>query len=207
MSTDTSDDFPNHEGESLFGISPEFIEENRKIDLVRPSKRFAPFTKAERQKRRKEVYRLHFEMGIPGLKIADMMHVDKNTIYDDIRLLYKELARDDDPQFHDYYNKQTARLELQRARLFEYLNEAKDVETKIAVERLIAGIDFKLLSVAHKLEFDSFMFWDKVKNMFNQVAEEKKLDYRVITLFKLYKISEKSGRKLDDLMKQCGIKL
>src|SRR2546422_11258808 len=96
-------------------VSPEFIEENKTINLVKPSKKFSPFTRAERAKRRKEVYRLHFEKGLPALRIAEMMQVDKNTIYDDIRLLYRELSKENDGiEFSDFYNKQNTRLELQR---------------------------------------------------------------------------------------------
>ncbi|MGI0048744.1 MAG: hypothetical protein ACREAW_04315, partial [Nitrososphaera sp.] len=65
---------------SGFDIDPEFINESSKTNLVKPRKKFAPYTKAERLKRRKEVYRLHFELGVPAIRIADMMNVDKNTI-------------------------------------------------------------------------------------------------------------------------------
>lgn len=81
------------ESSAGFDVSPDFIEENKKINLVRPRKKFAPYTKAERLKRRKEVYRLHFELGIPAIRIADMMNVDKNTVNNDIQLLYRELGK------------------------------------------------------------------------------------------------------------------
>jgi hypothetical protein len=70
-------------------VSREFIEENRRLNLVKPRKKFVPYTKVERVRRRKEVYRLHFELGIHAVKIAEMMKVDKNTVNNDIQLLYR----------------------------------------------------------------------------------------------------------------------
>jgi hypothetical protein len=63
-------------------INQEFIEENKKINLnlVRHEQnhkqKFAPFTKSQRRKRRMEVYKLHFEHGVPATRIAELMKVD-----------------------------------------------------------------------------------------------------------------------------------
>ena len=72
-------------------IDQEFIEENKKLDLVRHRQKhkhkFAPFTRSQRRKRRMEVYRLHFKKGVPAIRIADMMNVDRNTINNDLKFL------------------------------------------------------------------------------------------------------------------------
>jgi polynucleotide 5'-kinase involved in rRNA processing len=94
--SDTSNFEPFH-----LQIDQEFIEENKKIDLVRHRQndkhKFAPFTRSQRRKRRMEVYRLHFEKGIPAIRIADMTNVDRNTINNDLKILYNKALNDYNP--------------------------------------------------------------------------------------------------------------
>jgi hypothetical protein len=144
-----------------FEINQEYIEENKKInlDLVRHRQdhknKFAPFTRSQRRKRRMEVYRLHFEKGMPAIRIAHLMKVDRNTINNDLRILYSKALNDYNPNdmsLDDILQKQLLRLETQRDRLGLYLSDVKDVNTKIAIERLIEDIDFKLIGVIEKIK-------------------------------------------------------
>lgn len=48
--------------------------------------KFAPFTRSQRRKRRAEVYKLHFEHGMPATRIAEMIKVDRNTINNDLKI-------------------------------------------------------------------------------------------------------------------------
>jgi hypothetical protein len=129
-----------------FEINQELIDENKKINLnlVRHRQdsrhKFAPFTKSQRRKRRIEVYKLHFEHGMPATRIAEMMNVDRNTINNDLKILYREALKDYDPDdlnLDNILQKQLLRLETQRDRLALYLTDAKDINDKIAIERLI----------------------------------------------------------------------
>jgi polynucleotide 5'-kinase involved in rRNA processing len=54
-------------------------EKNKKlnVNLVRHRHKFAPFTRVERKRRRFEVYKLHFEHGMPATKISELMKVDR----------------------------------------------------------------------------------------------------------------------------------
>lgn len=184
-----------------FDISPEFIEENRGMNLVKPRKKFAPYTKKERLKRRKEVYRLHFEQGLPAVRISEIMNVDKNTINNDIRLLYRELGKESsDIDFDDYFAKQIVRLETQRSRLMSYLEKTEEIEKKLAIERMVADIDFKITNALSKVEFNKERFWDAVYKQMNKTAEEKKLDWRFTTLFEAIKISSKNRKHIDKLL-------
>jgi hypothetical protein len=150
-----------------FEINQEFMEENKKINLnlVRHGQnhkqKFAPFTKSQRRKRRMEVYKLHFEHGMPATRIAQMMMVDRNTINNDLKILYREALTDyspDDMSLDDILQKQLLRLETQRDRLGLYLTDAKDINNKIAIERLIADIDFKLFAAIEKVNHNSSRF-------------------------------------------------
>jgi hypothetical protein len=194
-----------------FEINQEFIEENKKINLnlVRHGqnhkRKFAPFTKAQRRKRRMEVYKLHFEHGVPATRIAELMKVDRNTINNDLKILYHEALNDYSPEdmsLDDILQKQLLRLETQRDRLALYLTDAKDINDKIAIERLIADIDFKLIGAIEKIYHNESRFWDEILKGVNKVAEIKKLDLRYTSLFELHKISIDSRKSLNKLREE-----
>jgi hypothetical protein len=79
-----------------FEVNQNFIDENKKINLnlvkhrQNHKQKFAPYTRSQRRKRRMEVYKLHFEHGMPATRIAQLMKVDRNTINNDLKILYHE---------------------------------------------------------------------------------------------------------------------
>lgn len=185
-----------------FDIDPEFISENSRANLVKPRKKFAPYTKTERLKRRKEVYRLHFDLGVPAIRIADMMNVDKNTINNDIQLLYRELRKSQESiHFEDFYAQQMARIGSQRSRLMSYLEKTDTVEKKLAIERSIADIDFRAMAASFKISTGTLQFQDALIREVNEILEDKKLNYRFSSIYEFLKVSTK-GRKIIDAWKK-----
>jgi hypothetical protein len=181
------------------------VKENVKIDLVRPRQKFAPSTSTERKKRRMEVYKLHFEHGMPATKISDLMQVNRNTINNDLKFLYRQALNDYNPDnmtLDDILEKQLIRLETQRDRLGIYLSDAKDVTNKVTIERLIADIDFRVLTVVEKINHNTIQFADAIIKAVNKIAENKKLDARFTTLFELREISINSRLDLDKLKEE-----
>lgn len=171
-------------------------------NLVKPRHKFAPFTKAERKKRRLEVYKLHFEHGMPATKISELMKVDRNTINNDLKFLYRQALSDynlDDMSLDDILEKQLVRLEAQRDRLGVYLTDAKDVTNMVTIERLIADIDFRVLSAVEKINHNTVQFYDQIIKAVNTIAENKKLDVRFTSLFELREISIGSRVDLNKL--------
>lgn len=203
---------PTHNYEPFdFEISQEFIDDNKKINLnlVRHrqnnKQKFAPFTKSQRRKRRMEVYKLHFEHGVPATRIAELMKVDRNTINNDLKILYHDALNDYNPEdmsLDDILQKQLLRLETQRDRLGLYLSDTKNINDKIAIERLIADIDFKLIGAIEKLNHNIRRFWDEIIKEINRIAEDKKLDIRYTSLFELHKISVDSRKSLNKLREE-----
>ena len=205
----TNQDTAPNFGTIDFEIDREFIEENKRINLVRHSQnnkhKFAPFTRAQRRKRRMEVYRLHFEKGIPAIRIADMMNVDRNTINNDLKILYNKAINDYNPNemtFDDILQKQLVRLEMQRDRLGQYLYEAKDINSRLTIERLISDIDFRLIGVIERLNQNIVRFWDEVIKQINKSAENEKLKTRYTSPFELNRISIDSRKTLDKLKEE-----
>lgn len=170
---------PEQEQDQFSGldINPEFIEENKKVIMNsgRLKQKSRPRNKSEMAKRRKEVYRLHFENGLPAAAIADHMKVPKKIINNDILLLYRDLQNDSAKiEFSDFYDKQILRIELQRTRLMSYLEKEQDLERKLVIERQLADIDFRLLSMAAKVEYSLVSFWNEVSKKYNQIAMKRK---------------------------------
>lgn len=176
-------------------------EEDVKLDLVRPRQKFAPFTHAERKERRDEVYKLHFEHGIPATRIAKMINVDRNTINNDLKILYNRAIREynSDKSFDDIIEKQLLRLETQRDRLGLYLCDAKDINSKITIERLITDIDFKVIGVMERLNQNIVKHSNAVIEHVNKIAEKENLRTRFTSLFELYRISVDTRQDLDKL--------
>lgn len=171
-------------------------------NLVKPRQKFAPYTKAQRKMRRLEVYKLHFEHGMPATRISDMMKVDRNTINNDLKFLYRHALSDynlDDMSLEDIIEKQLVRLEAQRDRLGAYLTDAKDVTNKVTIERLIADIDFRVLTAVEKINHNTVQFYDQIIKAINNIAENKKLDVRFTSLFELHEISIDSRVDLNKL--------
>lgn len=196
MSNDASSDLePN--------VSLEFIEESQKLDLVRPRQKFAPWSKGQRRKRRQEVFRPHFEQGIPAIQIAELMKVNRNTINQDIQWLYTKMCQDiEGEDFNGYFAKQMVRLETQRSRVMSYLSETKELEVKLAIERQLADMDFRLASMVEKFKENTFAFWDNVAKKINELAESEGLEKGYTTLFELRKIPSAKRKMIDKVLEE-----
>jgi hypothetical protein len=142
---------------------------------------------------------------MPATRIAELMNVDRNTINNDLKLLYVEALKDYDPEdmsLDDILQKQLLRLETQRDRLCLYLCDAKDINNKIAIERLITDIDFKLIGAIEKVKHNAGRFRDEITKEVNRIAEHKKLNIRYTSDFELCEISTESRKSLDKLKEE-----
>lgn len=183
-------------------VPADFIEENKKIHLAKPS-HFAPYTKAQRRKRRAEVYRLHFEQNVPATRIAEMMKVDRNTVKNDLKILYHEAMKDYDPDalsLEGYLEKQLVRLEAQRDRLMTLYSSADSIKAKLAIESLIADIDFKLLQSVAKVQHGYYKFWDQVVEEVNKVAKEHGMNFGFTSIFEMKRVSVGLRKRMDKLV-------
>jgi len=130
------------------------------------------------------------------------MKVDRNKINNDLKFLYRKALSDynlDNMSLDDILEKQLVRLEAQRDRLGVYLTDAKEVDTKISIERLLADIDFRVLTTIEKINHNTIRFWDEMIKGVNKVVENNNLDIRFTSLFELRKISIDSRISLDRL--------
>lgn len=190
-------------------INPDFIaEHNHSGNLVKSRQKPGPQTRSQRRKRRAEVYRLHFQEGWPALRIAEVIHVDRNTVNADLKILYDKALSDYNPnnfKIQDYIPKTLFRLESQRDRLASRLADTNDLTAPIAIERLIADIDFRLFNAISKIHYDHTKFWDAVSERVNKIAADEKLEGRYTSISELYRISAESRKKLDEIRREAGL--
>ena len=129
------------------------------------------------------------------------MKVNRNTISNDLKILYKKAMRDhnSDMTYDDVIEKQLLRLETQRDRLCLYLCDIKDINSKIAIERQIADIDFKVIGLMERMNQNIIQHSNAVIQHVNKIAKDENLKTRYTSLFELYRISIDSRQDLDKL--------
>jgi len=109
----------------------------------------APYPKHDRIKRRKEVYRLYFDLGYSGVEIADFMNKDKKTIYADINHILNTIHKEQNEfDYSAWFVKQLTRLEKQRGQLFRLLEKNKDdFNNTMSIQKMILDVDSKISSL------------------------------------------------------------
>jgi hypothetical protein len=129
------------------------------------------------------------------------MKVDRNTISNDLKILYKKAMRghNSDMTYDDVIEKQLLRLETQRDRLCLYLCDIKDINSKIAIERQIADIDFRVIGLMERMNQNIIQHSNAVIQHVNKIAKDENLKTRYTSLFELYRISIDSRQDLDKL--------
>jgi len=167
------------------------------------SKKGGPYTKQEQQKRRDEVFKLHFEYGYSATQISEMLKINRNTINSDVTFLYSKLHDEMDEKTHDdWMNKQFTRLESQRVRLRKELDNDITLQERLQVEKVILDLDSKISSWIIKMYSSSQEKWDSVVAILNDWMEEHGHEDRLMSHGSLYSISEKSREKIFKLLKE-----
>ena len=92
-----------------------------------------------------QVYKLYFEDAKPVIKIAEMLGVNRNTINEDVRYWYSQLASEITSEtVVSSALKQIHNMELQKARLREQLDGTTEFSQRMSIEKLLLEIDSKL---------------------------------------------------------------
>jgi len=186
-------------------ISQEFIEES--IDaiqnIVKPSQKFAPFTKKERQKRRLEVFRLHVDLGCSAVKISEMMNINRNTINQDIKWCYEQISEQLFPTPGQLLDRQLFRHESQRERLVRDLEQADNLQEKLAIEKILLDLDSKIASIMLKIyDYDKEANLNSMKTLNDYLDRNHKNDDfpRFVLKQEFDEVTTETRRKIDDLV-------
>ncbi len=122
------------------------------MSKIQIHKKGGPYTKKEQEKRRAEVYKLYFEEAKPVIKIAQRLDVNRNTINEDVKYWYLQLASEISAQtVLSSALKQVHNMELQKARLREQLDSTTEFSQRLAVEKFLLEIESKLAQYITKI--------------------------------------------------------
>jgi hypothetical protein len=166
-------------------ISPEFTRqsESQLCQTMPESKKGGPYNKENKQNRRDEVYRLHFELGYSARKISHAMKMNRNTINADVKFWYKELGKSFEVDtIKGNIAKQLVRYESQVNRLTEKSESCQDLELQLNIEKLITDISNKASMLHLKILDNHAEHPAKTKNQENNYTIDEEL-IRHITLF------------------------
>jgi len=99
--------------------------------LAEPIKKGGRYTKKEQEERRLQVYQLHFEENKPAVEISEILNVNRNTVNDDIKFWYGQHAnKSTSLDLNAKMARQIRRMEIQRDRFLEYLEESETLDEK-----------------------------------------------------------------------------
>lgn len=182
-------------------VEKDFIQENIE-SCKKVRKKGGPYNKQDRQARRNEVFRLHFEYGYPAVKIAEMMKVNRNTINGDVQYMYSQVSKkwkSVDPT--NRIIRFTERLELQKTRLREEVDKAKNVQEKISIERLILDVESKILQTQLKLAESIRVTHELTTKWVNDWMKKNKHKDRLVTYYDVLTVSSKTKEKIIKIIK------
>lgn len=181
---------------SDLSISKEFIAEGIK-QFSKKKRNGGPQTRKERELRRKEVFRLHFDLGYSAVKISDLMKVNRNTINDDIRILYGKLGE----SFTNYTveaaaMKQIYRFEMQRSRLLEELKSLTDLKDRLVIEKFIFEIDNRILQMIAKIQNNSEHVLNSAINTANAWAKKNNSKMSLMSSREMFQVTKSTYEKI-----------
>ena len=190
-------------------IDKEFIEENNKLGKTMQilPKKGGPYTRAERQKRRDEVFKMHFLYGWPASRIARVMQVNRNTINNDLYTAYPALYKEwrlKEQFIGAYLEKQMIRMDWQRAKLLEMLGDDTRIEHRLAIEKLILDIDSRLASTMIKGASTSDSIQHEVVQRLNEASENHGLDHRWISKWQMLKATPRQYARIQAILDEAA---
>ncbi len=190
---------------NLPGVTQEFLRGNQKLGKIiskSRNKKGGPYNKKDRDARRNEVNKLYFEYGYSAKKISEMMKINRNTINGDVGYLYGKIVKSVDVANATFWvMEQIERLKLQRTRLREYLDETKNLQEKLAIERMIFDVDSKIGQIEIKLLDSKERVHILATNWLNKWMEKNNKEERYISYGDVKRVPSKSYEKIRSLLK------
>ena len=187
-------------------VSKEFLNEQAKLSK-NVSKKAGPYNKHDRDKRRQEVNRLHFDLGYSAVKISEMMKINRNTINSDIKYWYKSLSKEWEENNSDsWIIKQVNRFENQRTRLMKYLRQESEIKNKLKIEKMIFDIDYQIAQIVIKFRVSLADIDVTICEKFNELCKKYRIPESIIygenflhakqsTIDKIWKLIEEDRKQ------------
>jgi len=186
-----------------FQVSEEFLEEQLCQTMPKSEKKGGPYSKQDKQARRNEVYRYHFDYGHSARKISDILKINRNTINGDINYWYSKIVNDNNIFNPEYVLLLTTeRLDIQRTRLREDLAKLSSIQEKITVERMIFDIDSKLSHIHLRLAESTKRSHEIAISYVNNYLKDNKKQERYFTFGDKFSVTQKSQKNIEKIIKE-----
>ena len=183
-------------------VTFDFLKENEKLSQIKPRKG-GPYSKEQRESRRNEVYKLYFDYGYSGKRVAEMMKVHRNTIQGDIKFWYNQITKnfnEIDPTIAII--EQITKLKDQKTRLREYLDKTESVTEKHTIERLIFDVDSKITHIHFKMQDSTFKIHEQATRWVNEFMKKNNETQRYNTIFDTIKVSTKAHERINKIINE-----
>ena len=184
-----------------------FIEENntnlRQSTPIHQFKKSGPWTQQDKEARREEVHKLHFDYGFSARSIADFMGVQRNTINSDLRYHYSIIASNSnivDPEVAIGVG--LTRLDIQYARLRVQLDKTEEDSEKLSIERLLLDICSKNIYANHRIAESYRRVIDLTTKSLNDWMKDNRKDTRYISMHDKQKVSSRAHKKIERIIKE-----
>ena len=165
------------------------------------TKKGGPYTKQKQEKRRDEVFKLHFEYGYSAVEISKMMKINRNTINSDVSFLYSKLRGEmNEKPYENWLDKQFTRLESQRVRLRKELDNDITLQERLQVEKMILDLDSKISFLSIKIATTNQKMRDDCIEWINNWMKENNHEDRYMLSSSLYTIPKESREKILQLL-------
>ena len=117
------------------------------------SKKGGPYTKPEQEERREKVFEFYFEQGLSALQIAKILNVNRNTINADIDEICQQMRSKERRDYYgDWLVKQFTKLEYQKSRLQQELENDLSFKERQQIEKNILKIDLSIATLVVKID-------------------------------------------------------
>jgi hypothetical protein len=188
----------------LLQVSEEFLKQNSKhAKIKKHAKKGGPYSKIDKDKRRDEVYRLHFEYGYSARKISTLMKVNRNTINGDIDYWYNRVLKKINyfvPEIDVKLNLEQMRIQVTRLR--ELLDKTKTISEKTSIERIIYEINSKIIYINQKFIDSQHRTNRLATEMFNETMKKNHNPQRRISVLDTIGITEKGRQKIRKIVSE-----
>ena len=116
-------------------------------------KKGGPYTKHQKEERRKKVNELYFEKHLSALKIASILGVNRNTVNKDIKLEYLQISESFPDDSLLVFLHSIKKIESQRINIEKDLENEKDFSKKIILEKFLFQINNSITKFYQKMTF------------------------------------------------------
>ncbi len=189
--------------EGLPNVSQEFLQAGVVSKQIKKRKG-GPHLKHQREKRRTEVFKLHFKYGNSAVSISQLLKANRNTINSDINYWYRKMqVQWDQTDYESWLMKQVYRMESQRSGLIRELEKTTNTWESLAMQKIILAIDSKIAQITLKTknafekgENSSLKMFNKFMDNHTKSGELPRFGLK----HEIYEVSDKTRMKIDKLI-------